>query len=55
MHLAILLFTMMVAVFAGKHSKKFGVREYLIVVVIALIQTALTVRKMLTMEMPPLF
>jgi hypothetical protein len=46
---------MMIAVVIGKNRKKFGAREYVIVILLAIMQTIVTVQKLLTMEMPPLF
>ena len=55
MHLGILLFGMMIAILVGKSGKKFGTREYMIAILLAILQTAITMQKMFTMEMPPLF
>ncbi len=55
MNLAGILFLMMIALIMGKRGKKFGGREYRIAIILALLQMGLTVYKLMTMPMPPLF
>jgi hypothetical protein len=55
MTLTTLLIVMFLAVIVGKRNTKFGKAQYLIAAILALIQTAMVIYRMITMKMPPLF
>lgn len=54
MTLVSILALMMTAIAFGKRSPRLGAKQYVVIVIITLIQVFITLYRMYTMEMPPL-
>jgi hypothetical protein len=54
MTLVSILALMLMAIAFGKRSPRLGIKQYIVIIVITLLQVLIAIYRMYTMEMPPL-